>query len=144
MNELEQPLLRSSEVKTASQRKYTDENMSCEKLFDEMHKNNVDLDRVRRISEMKSKLPESHLPSNQHKDANKHENLIEKIQALHLTDKDESKAIEECKGIEPKFLVIDSSEISLEELAMIDAELENDSRNPLKREESLPFVRVLK
>lgn len=81
------------------------------------------------ISKMKSKLPESHLPNHNH-EAKKEENLADKLQAMqHKTENSEEESnhsrkfsTEEPKP-EPKFLTLDMTHESLEELARIDAEL---------------------
>ena len=97
---------------------------------------------VRRISEMKSKLPPSHLPENVKNELIKQDSLADKLQAMHVTEHSE-----ECKAapndeseVHPQFLPIEMTGDSIEELARIDAELARDEYTESKNDESSIFV----
>jgi hypothetical protein len=93
-------------------------------MASDTHLNNLKL--LKHFSEAKSKLPPSHLPTNQSEDSKKGEKLIEKLQQITSTQELEilpKSPLKEESSEGPKFLVIDTPEESLEELARIDAEL---------------------
>jgi len=91
---------------------------------------------------MKSKLPPSHLPENVKNELTRQDSLVGKLQAMHVTEhSEELKAISN-EDIEnqPKFLPIEMTGDSLEELARIDAELARDDYTESKNDESSIFV----
>lgn len=110
--------------------KIFDLKIESENSFGENFLNNVQL--LKRYSVSKSKLPPSHFPDAQDKESESSK-LVEKLQAIvkidtnKETEEKESfnpKINKESPLPEPKFLVIDTTEEELEELARIDAELE--------------------
>lgn len=93
---------------------------------------------------MKSQLPESHRPAKKTKDSIEQCSLAKKLSAIKTDDITEEKKIKEPITFEfsqPKFLDIDIPEDSLEELARIDAELENDDHQDFVFEDNSLFVR---
>lgn len=98
---------------------------------------------VRRISEMKSKLPPSHCPENVKNELTKQDSLVDKLQAMHVTEiSEELKEMpNEEPEVNPKFLPIEMTGDSLEELARIDAELAREDSTESKNDESTVFVR---
>lgn len=77
---------------------------------------------LRRFSEMKSKLPDSHLPINKDKDSPKHEKLANKLQDLDFKPEKQSAKEYEISH-KAEIFSMDFPEESLEELEKIDAEL---------------------
>lgn len=80
---------------------------------------------LRRFSVSKSKLPPSHMPDAQEKESDSTK-LINKLQAMNKSEEVEEDSKQDSQKdskTAPKFLVIDTTEEELEELAKIDAEL---------------------
>jgi hypothetical protein len=105
-------------------RKWNKKLIDTSSMASDTHLNNLKL--LKHFSEAKSKLPPSHLPTNQSEDSKKGEKLIEKLQQITSTQELEilpKSPLKEESSEGPKFLVIDTPEESLEELARIDAEL---------------------
>lgn len=111
--------------------------IESESSMSEKQMNNLKL--LRRFSEMKSKLPESHLPSAD-KDSHKQEMLVDKLQDMDY--KPEVRSDQE-KEINQKSEVfnLEFPEESLEELAKIDEELARVNNNDTSSlEEETPLV----
>ena len=97
---------------------------------------------VKKISEMKSKLPPSHLPENINNELVKQDSLVIKLQAMHVTDnfEDRKSNMTYEQLSHPQFLPIEMTGDTAEELARIDAELAWDCPNDWRNSESSLFV----
>jgi hypothetical protein len=128
----------SKDVKCITARKYSHESVGADDSFGNMKKKF----RAKQIAKMKSQLPQSHLPTNKPKDNVKHDSLVERLNAIKISDDTEKQIQEpiEIQFSQPKFLDIEIPEDSLEELARIDAELENDNTEDFIFEENNLFV----
>ncbi|CAI2387443.1 unnamed protein product [Moneuplotes crassus] len=119
------PLLKNSsfECKTSRKNDRKATLNSDESIKEENQLNQLQL--LKRFSVSKSKLPSSHLPDSQEKDPET-PNIVNKLQAMNksedLEEDSQQDSLKDSKTA-PKFLVIDTTEEELEELAKIDAEL---------------------